>query len=155
MKNPTYFSVRPRYTPGSPGSVDEQMAQRVASQEKETYEVCLEGVYGESDLHKAKEMGLKGIVESMTEHKGGWNVVDMITGEKSWRGNVKPNKIQRGDRLIEKRVNVTTTLGKHMHNGSAEYGFYTDKHEYTGDNGYISFNGNELVKIERKLPEGD
>jgi hypothetical protein len=153
MKNPTYFSVRPRYTPGSPGQVDEQMAQRVASQEKETYEVCLEGVYGEGDLHKAKEMGLKGIVESMTEYKGGWKIVDMITGEKCWRGNVKPSKIQRGDRLIEQRATVENTLGKHSHFGSINYAFYTDNRDAGNPNGYRTYNANDLVKIERAIKE--
>lgn len=154
MKNICY-SVRPRYTPGSPGSVSEEMALRVASQEKESYEVALEGIYGEDDLHKAKTFGLKGIVEEMIEYKGGWKVTDLITGERCWRGNIKPSKIQRGDRLIEHRATVENCLGKHSQFGSPAYGFYTDNRDGGNTTGYRVYNANDLVKIERKLPEGE
>jgi hypothetical protein len=152
MKN-ICFSVRPRYTPGSPGSVDEELALRVASQEKESYEACLEGIYGDVDMAKAMKLGLKGIVEEMVENKGGWKVTDLITGDKFWRGSVKPSKIMRGDQLIEQGCYIEQVLGPFRQFGSKEFGFYTDKRKYVGDNGYISFNSNDLVKIERKLPE--
>lgn len=153
MRNPPRFSVRPRYTAGSPGQVGEELALTIASQEKEDYERCLEGIYGEKQLHRAKELGLRGIVEEMVEHKGGFKVTDLITGEKFWRGNVKPNKVVKGDRLVEHKATVVNALGKHVHFGSTHYSFYTDNRDAGNPNGYRTYNANELVKVERKLPE--
>ncbi len=97
------FSVAPRYTPGSPGLVDEETALRVASQEKETYEVAAEGAYGVDFQRIAREKGLGGIVEKRIERGQGWDVTDLITGRLFRREITKASKIQSGDTLVEIR----------------------------------------------------
>lgn len=96
------FSVHPKFSAGSGAGVSEEIALRVASQEKEEYERCLEGLYGEElKLKASAPNALKGIVEKLEEKRGGWNVTDLITGERFWRGYVKPRSIQTGDRVIQ------------------------------------------------------
>ncbi len=76
-----HFNVKPRYTPGSPGMVDETLALRVAAQEKDSYETCLTGIYGEEMKAKAEREGLFGIAEEVRETRKGWEVRDLITRE--------------------------------------------------------------------------
>lgn len=95
------FQVRPRYTPGSPGLVDEETALRVASQEKENYEVAREGVYGDGFKELAEKMGMGGIVERREERAGGWEVTDLITGRMFRRAVIKASKLQPQDLVTE------------------------------------------------------
>jgi hypothetical protein len=74
-----HFSVRPRYTPGSPAQVGEGVALRVYRQELEGYGNYLEGVYGEAARETAAERGLTGVVVYMVEKAKGWNVYDLMT----------------------------------------------------------------------------
>ena len=81
MKNPVHFYVRPRYTPGSPGMVSQELAERIAREEKDSYETNLTGIYGQAGIDRANKLGLFGISESKKEMKKGWEVHDLITGE--------------------------------------------------------------------------
>lgn len=84
-----FFDVRPRYTPGSPGLVDEATAKRVAAEERESYEHALTGIMGETEKTRAEKLGLRGIVQWKQEKgsgkKQGWDVLDLVTGENLWQ----------------------------------------------------------------------
>lgn len=84
-RNNIIFSVRPRYSPGSPAQVNEGIARRVAVDEVADYERALSGVYGEAHKNKAKSEGLSDIVVAMIEVRKGWDVLDLITGERYTR----------------------------------------------------------------------
>ena len=77
------FNVAPRYSPGSPAQVDERTARRVAEDEKHGYGRSLAGVYGQTELTRAEQLGNSGIVEARWEQArpSGWLVQDMLTGE--------------------------------------------------------------------------
>lgn len=86
-RNPVRFNVRPRYTPGSPAQVSEKTARMVAHQEQTLggYPAYIEGIYGEENKAKAQREGLAGIVEARIETRKGWDVLDLITGERFLR----------------------------------------------------------------------
>ena len=77
--------VRPRYTPGSPASVPDHIAIRVAHQERESYEQTLTGIYGEEQKRRAEVLGLRGIAFAMAEQGSGrnfrWLIYDLVTRE--------------------------------------------------------------------------
>jgi hypothetical protein len=83
------FDVRPRYTPGSPGLVDDPQAQRVIEEERTAHQHALEGVYGAEQQARATTLGLgpqpdkdgvlRGIVEVTMEHGDHWLVRDLMT----------------------------------------------------------------------------
>jgi len=75
-------NVAPRYTCGSPALVNSQIANRVAAQEQRSYNDHLEGVYGAELQRKAEQDGLALIAFTMKETRKGWEVEDLITGEK-------------------------------------------------------------------------
>ena len=83
-RNP-HFSVAPRYGPGSPALVDQATALRVARDEEGCYQHANVGRYGEVDQTKAQTQGLVGIAEVRVETKKGWDVLDLITGERYLR----------------------------------------------------------------------
>ena len=78
------YNVRPRYTPGSPASVNEAIALRVAAEERENYEVALSGMWGDAERARAEALGLAGIVYTLHEEGRGkrfrWVQIDLITG---------------------------------------------------------------------------
>jgi hypothetical protein len=81
-----YYSVAPRYTPGSPALVSRRTGEEVAKEERDAYERHLEGLYGEEAVDKAKRLGLSRIVWSrVSEHRTRKGCVilnhDAITGE--------------------------------------------------------------------------
>lgn len=78
----TQWNVAPRYTGGSPAMVNPRIAHHVARQERESYEHHLEGIYGEHNKQKAEAEGLGLIAFTMRETRKGWEVEDLITGEK-------------------------------------------------------------------------
>jgi hypothetical protein len=84
-----HFNVAPRYTPGSPALVSEDIALRVALQERGSIVHALEGAWGENEQAKANRLGLRGIVEYRRERgsgkNSGWEVIDLCTGEKFFR----------------------------------------------------------------------
>ncbi len=84
-----YFNVAPRFTPGSPALVNQEIALRVAAQERRAFEPAKMGVYGKDDQERAGRLGLRGIVEYRTERgsgkKHGWEIIDVCTGEKFFR----------------------------------------------------------------------
>lgn len=80
-----HFNVKPKYTPGSPGSVDQKTAERVAEEERRCYKEALEGVYGEHLKKVAKSHGLLGIVERVYETAIGWEVHDLLTDDQYMR----------------------------------------------------------------------
>lgn len=84
-RNPLRFNVRPRYSCGSPAQVSEQIARQVAKDELVDYERYLSGVYGEGKQGEAKTKGLSGIVEVIIETRKGWDVLDLLTGERFTR----------------------------------------------------------------------
>lgn len=75
------FSVKPHYTPGSPGWVEEHLALRVASEELAEYTRAISGRYGNNAADEAQQRGLGGIVEQLEENRKGWEVTDLLTGE--------------------------------------------------------------------------
>lgn len=77
-----YYNVKPKYTPGSPGQVDQAMAFRVVDEERRCYAESLDGRYGERLQQIAKDHGLGGIVERVSELAIGWEVHDLITDER-------------------------------------------------------------------------
>lgn len=92
-----HFNVAPRYTCGSPAMVDHDTAERVAQEERTAYERALTGIYGEEDKLKAETMGLNGIAEAVTERRGGFDVIDMITGQHRRREETKAKNLRNGD----------------------------------------------------------
>ncbi len=89
MRSTGHFNVAPRFTPGSPALVREEIALRVAAQERDSFPRAKEGIYGETDKAKAERLGLRGIVEYRVERgsgkKHGWEVIDLCTGERLFR----------------------------------------------------------------------
>ena len=79
-----HFNVRPRYTCGSPAMVPENIARLVAEQEERQYRDILEGMTGEDSAAEAAALGLHGIAQFKMEHKGGWLIMDLITGSMEW-----------------------------------------------------------------------
>ena len=146
------FSVHPKFSAGSGAGVSEEIALRVASQEKEEYERCLEGLYGEDkQLDAQQPNALRGIAEQLEEARGGWNVTDLITGEKYWRGPMKAGKVQVGDRLVEQRVTVTKQPAPY----SGRLASLISIHGTFADGGPFThaFLRTELLKIERPEKE--
>jgi len=75
-----HFSVYPRYTPGSPGLVDERTAAKVLIEEWEGYTWAAEGTYGEEKRATAFADNLDGIVVYRFERGRSVYTVDAITG---------------------------------------------------------------------------
>lgn len=80
-----HYNVKPRYTPGSPGMVDQKTAERVAEQERRCHKEALDGIYGEHLLRVAETQGLLGIVERVYETAIGWEVHDLMTSDQYMR----------------------------------------------------------------------
>ncbi len=77
----TSYHVAPRYTAGSPASVNQEIAEQVAEEEAAAYARALTGRYGEEDKEKAMRLGLNGIAEEVT-HFANYNLSrDLLTGE--------------------------------------------------------------------------
>lgn len=76
-----HYNVAPRYTPGSPALVGRDIAERVASEEKDFIQHALEGFWGDAQKLRAEQLGLRGIVEARVERRGFWEVHDLCTGE--------------------------------------------------------------------------
>lgn len=74
-----YYNVKPRYTPGSPGMVDQKTAEHVAAQERRCFKEALDGTYGDHLQNVAKTQELLGIVERVYETAIGWEVHDLLT----------------------------------------------------------------------------
>lgn len=55
----SHFNVRPRYTAGSPAMVSEDIARRVAEEEREDYQRALDGTYGPEAQERARRDGLR------------------------------------------------------------------------------------------------
>jgi hypothetical protein len=77
-----YFNVAPRYIGGSPALVPFHTALRCALQEASSYLHAVDGRYGEDEKKKADREGMKGIVECHHEVRKGWEVLDLLTGER-------------------------------------------------------------------------
>ncbi len=80
-----HFNVAPRYTPGSPAPVDMDTALRVASDEEGGYQHAHVGRYGAKYQEIAQKLGTLGIVEVRAETRKGWDVLDLLTGERFTR----------------------------------------------------------------------
>lgn len=83
------FSVRPRYTPGSPAMVHPEVAVRVAAEERRAHEHALSGAWGEVQQQRAEALGLGGVAYVMAEQGSGrnfrWRTFDLVTHEESLR----------------------------------------------------------------------
>ena len=78
-----HFNVRPRYAAGSPAQVDEPTARQVARDERAFHGYVLDGMYGPARAaDAAREGALRGIVELRIERPGGWEIHDLLTGER-------------------------------------------------------------------------
>lgn len=75
------FNVHPRYSPGSPALVREEIARDVMRAEESLYEAAIAGLEGSQAQRTAAERGLSGIVEEHWEFKGRWHFQDLMTGE--------------------------------------------------------------------------
>jgi peptidoglycan/xylan/chitin deacetylase (PgdA/CDA1 family) len=76
------FNVAPRYTSGSPALVDRNQAVQVAREEEGGYQHAAIGRYGPKLEERARTQGLLGIAEVRVETRKGWDVLDLITGER-------------------------------------------------------------------------
>lgn len=77
------YSVRPRYTAGSPAGVDFRTAEHVAEQETEAIQHVLEGYVGEEKQAEAEKLGLQRIAYSLKSTGAHFTVLeDLCTGEK-------------------------------------------------------------------------
>lgn len=84
----TLYTVRPRYTAGSPAGVDRQTAELVARQEAEAIEFVLDGYLGEEAKAEAERLGLQRIVYSLQERGNHFTCLfDVCTEERvqGWR----------------------------------------------------------------------
>ncbi len=82
MRHPTYYTVIPTFSCGSPAQVSEAIALAVAKDEEKGYERARSGIYGEAVRLAAPVRSLYGIVYSWTETgRHGCVVRDLITGE--------------------------------------------------------------------------
>jgi hypothetical protein len=83
------FHVRPRYTPGSPAMVHDNIALKVAKEEAWAHEQALTGIWGEDEKKRAETLGLDGIAYVMFEKGSGrqfrWHVWDLITNVETRR----------------------------------------------------------------------
>jgi hypothetical protein len=79
------FNVAPRYTCGSPALVDRHQAVQAAREEEGAYQHATIGRYGPKLEERARTQGLLGIVEVRVETRKGWDVLDLITGERYTR----------------------------------------------------------------------
>lgn len=88
-RNNYQFHVRPRYTPGSPAMVHDNIAFKVAKEEADAIEAALEGAWGEDHKKRAETLGLDGIAYVMFEKGNGrqfrWHVWDLITNVETLR----------------------------------------------------------------------
>lgn len=107
---PTYYQVNPRYSPGSPAMVPENIALEVKTNEMEGYKNCLEGVYGEDHKQYATKMGLGGIVLKYFEKNGKLCFLDMITGRRFQRFDTKGLMIN--DKIIRGPLDCVGTVVK-------------------------------------------
>ena len=107
-----HYNVAPKYSAGSPASVPEHIARRVAEEERRCYDDARAGHYGEGKKAQAEKEGLRGIVEWREERRGAWEVEDLITGERARRwsylrvggsgyGEVKLKKASTNGRVKE------------------------------------------------------
>lgn len=97
-----YYSVAPRFTPGSPAQVPLETATRVVGEEQHGYDAAMHGVYGRPFAVDAATRGLKGIVEERVEMSDCWIVRDMITGDKFIR--LFPRDKKRDVRVLERKA---------------------------------------------------
>lgn len=77
----SYMTVNPRFTPGSPAQVRQQIAEQVMRGEKEAIEHCRDGTMGADLADKAMRLGLSNIVLHVQEYANRWVVCDQLTGE--------------------------------------------------------------------------
>lgn len=75
-----HYNVAPRYTPGSPAMVSQEVAERVAKEEAAFIKTALSGRWGERHQARAARLGLSGIVELRVERRDHWEVTDLCTG---------------------------------------------------------------------------
>lgn len=140
------WNVNPRHG-GSPALVDEATARRVIWQERKTHLHDLSGRYGDEERERAQREGIHGVVEMRTEHHDGWNVVDMITGRRCWRGTVKAYRTQKGDKLLN--LNGIELAGAAVESTTAG-GMGRVLVVYLG--GMMNVSRNVETRIERPMP---
>lgn len=80
--------------------VPKEIAVRVAQQEVAAMNSCLMGLYGNEKAIEAARRGLHGIVEEMTERKGGWDIRDMITGQLRRKETIRARDLKIGDTIL-------------------------------------------------------
>ena len=112
-----HFSVAPRYTCGSPAMVSMETAVRVAVEEREAYEQCLDGVMGEELQRTARARGLANIAYARWE-KGSkvWRL-DLLAGGDAF---IEPPRLGYKD---EARLRLLRLMKV---NGGAEFGYVAE-----------------------------
>jgi hypothetical protein len=162
-----HFNVAPRYTGGSPAAVREEIAVRVAQEEKRAYEQVLTGAFGDEELHTAKTKGLKGIAEVVFERGNGWDVKDLCTEEQFRRERLKASKLRPGLLMVRDRdgsriqpgkrialVQVSTTEVYVYFGSSDDEGALRRREKAPYELPYIRVSKNEELTVEFPLPEG-
>ena len=141
-RRPFYCTVRPRYSGGSPAMVKDDVALRVAEQEREEYERALTGVYGDHQKRRAKVLGLRDIAYALGQQGSGrkfrWLVFDLVTGEYFHRHNELEI-----ERLGYRRYQDLPVSARQEVNQTRDDGDY--------DRTYWKFNGMVWVPYEPEL----
>ncbi len=99
-----YYEIIPRYTGGSPGVVDKDIALKVAKQETDAFNAYFEGAYGEEGIQLAGKYGLEGIV--LRSNNG--RHVDVITDRDY--GKMPYGAIRYPEKLYVHRYNTRTEI---------------------------------------------
>jgi hypothetical protein len=86
------YNVAPRYSAGSPASVDRATALRAAADELEAYQRTVDGAYGEEQRERALRLGISGIVEEREIYAHHYLATDCMTGEQ--RDSREPSREQ-------------------------------------------------------------
>ena len=76
-----WYSVSPRYTPGSPAQVDRNLAERVAREEAESFPHDRDGSCGLEHQQRATRLGLDGIAWAWYEAGRSIHWRDLVTGD--------------------------------------------------------------------------
>lgn len=78
-----YYSIKPRYTEGSPGTARSRAtAEAIAQDERDFYQSALAGDWGEFWKQRAEMLGLSRIVELHAVYGTHIDVEDLITGKR-------------------------------------------------------------------------
>lgn len=111
-----YYQVNPRYTCGSPAMVPEDIALKVAKEEREGYQDALTGIYGDEAKHRAESLGLDGIALRYVCKYNKLHYYDLITNRKTMKMDVLASDLQKGDKILRGLDGIIGVVLKSSHN---------------------------------------